>query len=86
MTQPNGWNSPRPTAAMRQDYFTPWAHDRGRQTCFSEVPDADERWHPLYDRDIRREYEELTGKDFDYILLDIEERTEAARIRRLASL
>ena len=82
----DGWNSPRPTDQMRADYFTPWQYERGRQTCFSEVPGADERWHPLHDRDIRREYEELTGKDFDYILLDLEERTETARIQRLVNL
>ena len=86
MTEPSGWNHPRPTDTMRRDFFAPWQHDRGRQLAFIEVPGADERWHPLADRNIRREYEELTGKDFDHILLDIEERTETARIRRLANL
>ena len=80
------WTSTRPTAQMRADFFTPWAHDRGRQTTFFEVVDADPRWHPLADRDIEREYLELTGRSLVEGLVLLEEQVDAARIRKLAAL
>ena len=66
-----GWNHPRPTTQMRADYFTPWAHDRGRQTAFGEIPGADHRWHPLADRDIEGELLALTGKTLIEAELDL---------------
>ena len=60
-----------PTPTMRRDLFTPWAHDRGRQTCFSELPGADERWHPLHNRDIEAELIALTGKTLIEAELDL---------------
>ena len=86
MTEPNAWNSPRPTDRMRADYFTPWAHDRGRQTAFGELPGTDPAWHPLAERDIRNEYLLLTGRSLEEGLALLEEELETARIQRLASL
>ena len=65
-----------PTETMRRDFFTPWAHDRGRQTCFFEVPGADHRWHPLADRDIEAELITLTGKNLIEAELDLIEAWE----------
>ena len=66
-----------PTPTMRQDFITPWARDRGRQTCFSELPNADERWHPLADRDIEAELIALTGKNLIEAELDLIEAWQA---------
>ena len=74
--EPTGWNHPRPTDTMRRDYFTPWAHDRGRQTEFAELPGTDPRWHPLADRNIEAELIALTGKTLIEAELDLLEAWE----------
>ena len=61
---------------MRSDFFTPWKHDRGRQLYLYEAPGADERWHPLADRDIEAELIALTGKDLIEAELDLIEAWE----------
>ena len=61
---------------MRRDFFTPWQYDRGRQTTFGEIPNADPAWHPLADRNIELELIALTGKTLIEAELDLLEAWE----------
>ena len=69
---------------MRQQVLTPWAAERGRQMYLAEAPDAtDPAWHPLWGRDIRREYTELTGRSLEEGLALLEWELEQKRTTHL---